>query len=63
MSHIQQLLDESVVQGRQGDKQKQHELFEQIRKLRMNPPPPCFGEDDCSTLMLSMCPWRMDCGE
>ena len=23
--------------------------------------PPCFGEDDCSTLILSSCPWRMDC--
>jgi hypothetical protein len=24
--------------------------------------PSCFGEDDCSTHTLSMCPWRMDCG-
>lgn len=24
--------------------------------------PGCFGEDDCSTAMLSTCAWRMDCG-
>jgi hypothetical protein len=25
--------------------------------------PPCHGEDDCSSLCLSVCPWRIDCGE
>lgn len=33
-----------------------------IRRLRGVIPPDCFGEDDCSTMFLSICPWRMDCG-
>lgn len=32
--------------------------IEQIR----GPAPPCYGEDDCSTDVLSRCPWRMSCG-
>lgn len=31
--------------------------------LNRNPvSPSCYGEDDCSTNQLSMCPWRMNCG-
>jgi len=33
-----------------------------IEKLRGDTPPGCYGEDDCSTQVLSMCPWRMTCG-
>jgi len=35
---------------------------EKIKNLRGSNPPPCWGEDDCSTLMLSRCPWSIDCG-
>jgi hypothetical protein len=34
-----------------------------IKELRGKDHPPCWGEDDCSTLILSRCPWRIDCGE
>ena len=34
---------------------------EEIKKLRGDEPPPCWGEDDCSTTMLMHCPWRIDC--
>ena len=36
-------------------------LHRQIECLR-GPAPACYGEDDCSTNILSMCPWRMTCG-
>ena len=36
-------------------------LHRQIECLR-GPAPDCYGEDDCSTNILSMCPWRMTCG-
>ena len=32
--------------------------LEQIRQ----PAPACYGLDDCSTYVLSRCPWRMTCG-
>lgn len=36
-------------------------IVRQIEVLR-GPAPECYGEDDCGTLILSMCPWRMTCG-
>lgn len=36
-------------------------LHRQIECLR-GPAPSCYGEDDCSTALLSTCPWRMTCG-
>ena len=36
-------------------------LHRQIECLR-GPAPSCYGEDDCSTAVLSVCPWRMTCG-
>jgi hypothetical protein len=36
-------------------------LHRQIECLR-GPAPSCYGEDDCSTMILSTCPWRMTCG-
>ena len=36
-------------------------LHRQIECLR-GPAPGCYGEDDCSTALLSTCPWRMTCG-
>jgi len=60
-SDIQNLLDKSSKLSNNG--KNVGELYNQIRKLKGSDPPPCFGDDDCSTIMLSMCPWRMDCGE
>jgi hypothetical protein len=34
----------------------------QIELMRGDIPPPCYGDDDCSTQALSVCPWRMTCG-
>lgn len=38
-------------------------LHKEIIALRGDEPPHCYGEDDCSTNCLSMCPWRLDCGD
>jgi hypothetical protein len=48
-----------VGDGKSEERMKIHTL---IRLKRGPEQPPCFGHDDCSTLMLSTCPWRMDCG-
>jgi hypothetical protein len=48
-----------VGDGKSKERMKIHTL---IRLKRGPEQPPCFGHDDCSTLMLSTCPWRMDCG-
>jgi hypothetical protein len=39
------------------------EIHEKIIAMRGDEPPVCWGQDDCSTLILSMCPWRIDCGD
>ena len=44
-----------------GDSEERQKILTYIRLQRTNRPE-CFGQDDCSTLMLSRCPWRMDCG-
>ena len=44
--------------GKSEERQQVHTLI----RLKRTDRPPCFGEDDCSTLMLSTCPWRIDCG-
>lgn len=49
LSNAKQLEDMAVI----------HEL---IKKRRGTVAPPCHGHDDCSTMALSMCPWRIDCG-
>ena len=36
-------------------------IHRQIECLR-GPAPSCYGEDDCSRTILSMCRWRMTCG-
>lgn len=46
-----------------GDSSERQELLTMIRLKRDEQDrPPCFGEDDCSTSVLSQCAWRMDCG-
>lgn len=34
-----------------------------IKEQRGTEPPMCWGHDDCSTQILSTCPWRIDCHE
>lgn len=38
------------------------DLKTKIKQLRGTISPPCWGDDDCSTQMLSSCPWSIDCG-
>lgn len=65
MSTIQELLNEEAKMSNNG-MDKEHPfrkiILEEIRVRRGETQPGCFGEDDCSTNMLSRCPWRMDCG-
>lgn len=62
---IQDLLNEEAKMSNKG-MDKEHPfrkiILEEIRQRRGTEAPFCFGEDDCSTSMLSTCPWRMDCG-
>lgn len=65
MSEMQDLLNLEAMYANngQGDSEDRLKIHTLIRLKRDNKNrPPCFGEDDCSTLMLSTCPWRMDCG-
>jgi hypothetical protein len=65
MNRIQELLNEEAKMSNKG-MDKEHPfrkiVLTEIRQLRGTVPPHCFGEDDCSTMMLVRCPWRMDCG-
>ena len=38
-------------------------VWANIEANRGDDVPVCFGQDDCSTAVLSICPWRMKCGE
>lgn len=65
MSEIQDLLNQeanlsNAGQGNSDERMRIHTLIRLKRDEQYRPP--CFGEDDCSTLMLSTCPWRIDCG-
>ena len=64
-SRIQQLLNEEARLSNEGkaDSSERQKLLTVIRLMREQPAPVCFGEDDCSTSILSRCPWRIDCGE
>lgn len=64
MTHLQNLLDQEARLSNEGkaDSEERQQLLTAIRLMRMQPAPVCFGEDDCSTSILSRCPWRMDCG-
>ena len=54
---IQVLLDTQAELANQ-----KFQVEKEIRKLRGVVPPECFGMDDCSSMFLSVCPWRFDCG-
>jgi hypothetical protein len=64
MKSIQILLDEEAYLSYEGTgrKEEREQLHTAIRLMRTQPAPACFGEDDCSTSILSRCPWRIDCG-
>lgn len=55
---IQDLLDKEAKLGNE-----RYEVVQQIKRLRGDQPPVCWGQDDCSTLILMRCPWRMDCSK
>ncbi len=62
---IQDLLDEEAELSNTGrsDSEERMKIHTLIRLRRDETSRPfCFGEDDCSTRILSMCPWRIDCG-
>jgi hypothetical protein len=56
MVDIQALLDDEA-----GLANKRYEIHQLIVQERGAIPPRCWGMDDCSTHMMSMCPWRIDC--
>ena len=65
MNTIQELLNREAKLSNQGlgASPERQQLLTTIRLMRDERyRPVCFGEDDCSTNMLSQCPWRMDCG-
>ena len=65
MSKLQELLDKEAKLSNDGlgDSKERQEILKVIRVMRKGLHQPlCFGQDDCSTNMLSKCPWRMDCG-
>jgi hypothetical protein len=64
MSNLQDLLDQEaqLSNAGKGKSEERQKILTLIRLKRKAPPPVCFGEDDCSSNILSVCPWRMDCG-
>lgn len=60
---LQDLLDQEAVLANTGlgDGEERAKIHTVIRLMRDAHAPYCFGHDDCSTRMLSECPWRMDC--
>ena len=65
MTHLQSLLNREAILSNEGkcDSEERQQLLTAIRFIRDDSQiPVCFGEDDCSTQMLSICPWRFDCG-
>ena len=63
MSRIQELLDkEAELSNRGQNNDFRWIIHAEIKQLRGNDAPECWGEDDCSTNTLIRCPWRIDCG-
>lgn len=66
MTHLQNLLDQEARLSNEGkrDSEERQQILTAIRLMRDERyRPACFGEDDCSTMMLVRCPWRNECGE
>ena len=65
MTTLQELLDQEAELSNkgQGDSLQRKKILTAIVLMRDESyRPVCYGEDDCSTLMLSQCAWRMSCG-
>jgi hypothetical protein len=56
MTEIQELLNKEASLGN-----RRYMIQLQIKSARGEEPPVCWGNDDCSTNILSQCPWRIDC--
>jgi hypothetical protein len=56
MSEIQILLDKEANLSN-----RRYHIHQQIKIMRGEDPPVCWGNDDCSTNVMSQCPWRVDC--
>lgn len=56
MIEIQALLDKEATLGN-----RRILIHKQIKAMRGKVPRACWGTDDCSTIVLMHCPWRMDC--
>ena len=54
--NIQELLDKEANLGN-----RRIMIHKQIKAERGDTPPTCWGIDDCSTQIMSACPWRIDC--
>jgi hypothetical protein len=63
LTELQKLLNEEAMLSNtgRGDSEERKKIHTMIRLKRTNQPR-CFGQDDCATVTLSTCPWRMDCG-
>jgi len=59
---LQDLLDQEANFGNAGKIFEQKKIHVMIKLKRQSPAPSCWGEDDCSTMILMRCPWRIDCG-
>lgn len=65
MNHLQNLLDQEATLANEGkaDSEERQKILTAIRLMRdESMRPDCFGDYDCSTYMLSICPWRNECG-
>lgn len=62
MTKLQDLLNQEALLSNAGKKEEMKEVCVIIKLMRGSSPPPCWGEDDCSTSILLRCPWRIDCG-
>ena len=56
MTLIQELLNKEA-----GLSNRRYHILKQIKATRGTEPPVCWGNDDCSTTIMSQCPWRIDC--
>ena len=63
-SVIQSLLDEEARLSNEGlgYSPERKVIHVKLVDLRGEEPPHCWGDDDCSTMIMVRCPWRIDCG-
>ena len=64
MTEMQQLLNHEawLSNNGQGASTERKVVHRKIIELRGTTYPGCHGHDDCSTSILSTCPFRIDCG-